>query len=193
MEPLQLDPIDYTGSYKLIGGRPSLDLVNTISWPGTEREHDWLTTPANVSDWLGAAGLNRWESDDIDVDEIHEVRLILTEVLRPLAERRHPAPAAIERLNHLLAESFGRRQVDPHDLTWTWQAPRRAVCVLDPVILDAADVVTRGRKRLKHCPSCHWLFEDQTRNGGRRWCDMADCGSRSKARNYYHRQKGAET
>lgn len=37
--------------------------------------------------------------------------------------------------------------------------------------------------RLKACPGpdCAWVFRDTTRNGSRRWCDMAGCGNRAKA------------
>jgi predicted RNA-binding Zn ribbon-like protein len=72
-----------------------------------------------------------------------------------------------------------------------WKPPEDAVQALAPVVLDAADLVSSDRERLRFCPACDWLFEDQTRNGQRRWCDMADCGSRDKARRYYQRtQKG---
>lgn len=37
--------------------------------------------------------------------------------------------------------------------------------------------------RFKACPGpgCGWVFRDVTRNGSRRWCDMAGCGNRAKA------------
>ena len=38
---------------------------------------------------------------------------------------------------------------------------------------------------------CGWLFLDDSRGKRRRWCDMNDCGSRAKARQYYARHKGA--
>jgi predicted RNA-binding Zn ribbon-like protein len=37
---------------------------------------------------------------------------------------------------------------------------------------------------------CGWLFLDDSRGKRRRWCDMNDCGSRAKARQYYARHKG---
>lgn len=40
--------------------------------------------------------------------------------------------------------------------------------------------------RLKACPleagGCGWLFLDLSRNGSRRWCSMADCGTVAKSR-----------
>jgi predicted RNA-binding Zn ribbon-like protein len=39
-----------------------------------------------------------------------------------------------------------------------------------------------GWVRLKACPGpdCGWVFHDRSRNGSRRWCDMAECGNRAK-------------
>jgi predicted RNA-binding Zn ribbon-like protein len=52
----------------------------------------------------------------------------------------------------------------------------------------AAEVASaQDRSRLGHCPACEWVFLVETRNGKRRWCDMADCGSRAKSRRYYAR------
>jgi predicted RNA-binding Zn ribbon-like protein len=184
-----LDPAGYSGTYKLIGGRPSLDLVNTISWPDMEREHDWLATSDNVAVWLDAVGLEAIGVGENDLPAVHEVRGVLTDMLRSLADKSQPTRAAGDRFNRLLTRTLGRRLVDPVDLSWTWEPARHAAEALDPVVLDAAELIVGSRDRLKHCPSCLWLFEDQTRNGRRRWCDMSDCGSRAKARSYYHRHK----
>ena len=32
--------------------------------------------------------------------------------------------------------------------------------------------------------ACRWVFEDTSRAGRRRWCDMASCGNRAKVRRY---------
>jgi predicted RNA-binding Zn ribbon-like protein len=189
VEPLPLDPAGYPGTYKLIGGRLSLDLVNTISWPDMERQHDWLANSDNVAVWLDAVGLEAVRVDENDLPAVHEVRGVLTDMLRSLANKSPPTRAAGERFNRLLSQTLGRRLIDPVELKWIWKPIRHAAEALDPVVLDAADVIVGSHDRLKHCPSCRWLFEDQTRNGRRRWCDMSDCGSRAKARSYYHRHK----
>jgi predicted RNA-binding Zn ribbon-like protein len=48
---------------------------------------------------------------------------------------------------------------------------------------------------LKTCPlaegGCGWLFLDRSRNGSRRWCSMADCGARAKARRLTDRRRGS--
>ena len=55
-------------------------------------------------------------------------------------------------------------------------------------VLRGADLA-----RLRRCPleagGCGWLFLDQSRNGSRRWCRMADCGSLVKARRLTERRR----
>lgn len=187
MKALDLDAGGYRGTYKLIGGRPSLDLVNTVSWPGTQRAHDWLDSHANLRRWLQATGLPMLAPKHLDLATVVDLRATLADVLRPLAHGRKPPRKDIDDLNRRLRQANSKRIIDPSTLTWTWISPKHVIDVFASVLLDAADLVTQGNHdRLRHCPACDWLFEDQTRNGQRRWCDMADCGSRDKARRYYH-------
>lgn len=192
-EALSLDPLDYSGSYKLIGGRAPLDLVNTISWEGTERQHDWLSTTSNVVIWLRGVGVEPLRPAESDILKVQQLRAILRQVLQPLAHQAHPSKPAVERFNSLLVDVLTRRYIDPVDLAWTWEAPLQFLHVFDPIVYDAGQILTSAHDRLRHCPSCGWIFEDKTRNGRRRWCDMADCGSRAKARSYYHRQRSQDT
>ena len=47
--------------------------------------------------------------------------------------------------------------------------------------------------RLKLCGSstCRWAFYDRSRNHSSRWCTMASCGNRQKARRFRQRVKAA--
>jgi predicted RNA-binding Zn ribbon-like protein len=189
MDAIDLDPGAYRGTYKLVGGRPSLDLVNTISWPDTARAHDWLDSPGNIRRWLQVTGLPE-PSGEVDAAAAAGIRTLLADVLRPLAHGESPPVVAVGKLNDAIGRAGARRVIDPATLGWRWIDPVTVQDALAPVLLDAAELVTAGpRERLRYCPSCDWLFEDQTRNGQRRWCDMADCGSRDKAKRYYRRTK----
>jgi predicted RNA-binding Zn ribbon-like protein len=46
-------------------------------------------------------------------------------------------------------------------------------------------------RRLKLCgsPTCRWVFYDQSRNRSSRWCTMASCGNRQKAKRFRERAK----
>jgi predicted RNA-binding Zn ribbon-like protein len=48
--------------------------------------------------------------------------------------------------------------------------------------------------RLKICPGdhCGWAFYDHSRNRTGRWCSMAVCGGRVKARSHYRRRRARE-
>ena len=45
--------------------------------------------------------------------------------------------------------------------------------------------------RLKACPNpdCEWAFYDRSRNRSSRWCAMAECGNRAKARAFRERRR----
>jgi predicted RNA-binding Zn ribbon-like protein len=47
--------------------------------------------------------------------------------------------------------------------------------------------------RLKACrgEDCRWVYLDGSRNGSRRWCDMAACGNRAKSATFRVRHRGA--
>jgi predicted RNA-binding Zn ribbon-like protein len=55
----------------------------------------------------------------------------------------------------------------------------------------ARAIVADDRDRLRVCQNddCRWTFYDHSRAGRRKWCDMAVCGNRAKARR--HREKVA--
>lgn len=203
MDPLALDAREYRGTYKLIGGRLCLDFINTLAWPGRDREHDWFDPWTNVVDWSVATGLaedshaddlRRRYREDPDaataaLEVIRRHRHAVREFVAPLVQGERPDRPAIRVLNDLLRSTTTARQVDASTLTWRWAEPERLEDVTAPAILDAAELVVGGdHKRVGRC-TCGWLFYDQSRNRSRRWCDMADCGSRDKSLRYYHRHR----
>lgn len=204
MKPLPLDPAGYHGTYKLVGGQSSLDLVNTLAWPGTDREHDWLDPTTNLTVWASEIGLideeTRRHLDEAvhadlektgaDLAAVRRIRDVLRSALKPIAAGSKTSRQEIEQLDTLLGAVCARRRIDPITLRWSWVPPTTLEEMLAPVIWNAGEVLTGiDSKRIGRCPSCDWLFHDTTRNRSRRWCDMADCGSRNKALRYYHRSK----
>jgi predicted RNA-binding Zn ribbon-like protein len=47
--------------------------------------------------------------------------------------------------------------------------------------------------RVKACGGCRYLFLDETKNGSRRWCSMAECGTRAKMRRFVVRRSAARS
>ena len=61
-----------------------------------------------------------------------------------------------------------------------------------PAVMAAAnllDLLAEAPDRIRKCqnPACVLWFFDTTRNRTRRWCSMAVCGNRAKARRHYDR------
>jgi predicted RNA-binding Zn ribbon-like protein len=57
------------------------------------------------------------------------------------------------------------------------------------LLSDAAELAAADNlERIRVCAAidCGWLFLDTSKNGRRRWCDMADCGNREKQRRFQH-------
>jgi predicted RNA-binding Zn ribbon-like protein len=62
------------------------------------------------------------------------------------------------------------------------------------VVESAAESMVRGElARVRRCGGsrCSVVFLDSTRNGRRRWCDMAVCGNRAKAARFRARERVA--
>jgi predicted RNA-binding Zn ribbon-like protein len=120
--------------------------------------------------------------------------------LRVLAERGTSAPQvrldALAEINRVLGRSAGTRRVE---LRTDGSYARAFVPVGDafaglmiPVVESAADAMILGELgRVRRCADsrCPRVFFDRTKNGRRRWCDMATCGNRAKAARHRARRK----
>ena len=112
--------------------------------------------------------------------------------LRALAERGADAAQvrldALAEVNRVLGRSAGTRRVEARS---DGSFVRSFVPVGDafagliiPVVESAADALILGElTRVRRCADsrCTRVFYDATKNGRRRWCDMAACGNRAKA------------
>ena len=100
--------------------------------------------------------------------------------------RALPAPA-LDRVNAALPAALARLRLDRTGALWTWADGGDFDRVLWPVVRAAALLLTGpDRQYVRECAArdCAWLFLDRSRNGTRRWCDMAVCGNREKARRF---------
>ena len=101
---------------------------------------------------------------------------------------------AVGAINRVLGRSAGTRRVE---LRPDGSYSRSFVPVGDafaglmiPIVESAADAMILGELgRVRRCADsrCPRVFYDNTKNGRRRWCDMATCGNRAKAAR--HREK----
>jgi predicted RNA-binding Zn ribbon-like protein len=184
--------------FHFLGGRPSLDLVNTRGerW---RRGFERLRTPADLGRWLVEAGIVA-RAPRVDaglLDEARELREAI-DALVVAAVGGRPAPAApVALLDRWLVVAGARPQLVRHpDGTLELgersedDSPKRA---LGLVALDAARALgTAERERLRICAAddCSARFFDRSPAGRRRWCSMERCGNVAKARRHRDRRAG---
>jgi predicted RNA-binding Zn ribbon-like protein len=210
--PLVLPVAEGTEPFAFVGERLWLDFVNSDDAASDRRRAtriDALGSFDAFVRWLAEAGLldeehalamarRAQEQPTGASSALHEARR-LRSVLRGLAERGgagddRAKQAAITEINRVLGRSAGTRRVEPRG---DGGFVRNFVTVGDvfagllvPVIESAADaLVSSELARVRRCadPRCGRVFFDASRNGKRRWCEMATCGNRAKAAR--HRRK----
>lgn len=177
---------------------PALELLNsTVDVP--DRHLDvledgeglllWLTQTGLCSPEQAAALRASFTADDLNnaAAETRGFRERIRPVLaRWTAQDEGPCDDAVQGVNALLArdrrhpvlvDGPGPLRLDEvHD--WT-----DAAALLALPAAAVADLFTFGEPQLvRRCAGCSLWFYDRTKNHQRRWCSMAGCGNRAKAR-----------
>lgn len=195
------------GNLSLVGGILALDFVNTASGRGTDSPFEHLRQPGDVIDWAAHAGIIAAETAQRSYAVVTEDGEVAEKVLRHAVQLREavygvgsaiargsaPAEADLRTL-----KDFARRSIGPADLApapgggygFDFSVAPAEIALLGPVAWSALDMLAAGNfERVKQCPGddCGWLFFDNSKNNSRRWCDMATCGNRTKAKRHRHR------
>lgn len=196
----------------LVGGRPVLDFVNTVSDRSTGVPYDRIRSFDDLVEWcvrvelfgrteagrLADAAAERPADADAALERARRLREALFELFSAEVEGRTPDGAALEVVNGVLTEGLRNRRLHPDagGYCWTWsERPQRLDWMLWPLAWSAAELLTSSDvARLKQCAQddCRWIFLDLSRNRSRRWCTMEDCGNRAKARRHYRRHRTAD-
>ncbi len=194
-----------SGNYRFqfVAGNLALDFVNTVAYradPGKKK--DRLQTAEDVHRWASQAQLpdraaiNSGPLGSASLRRICEIREQLFAVFHAIAGDE-PIPAeTLTRIGNALHDCNAKRclSIKGAGVRWTWRpGVRRTDYLLYPVLAAATDLLTAGSHGLvRQCEDagCGWLFLDRSNARKRRWCSMADCGNRNKARKYYRREAG---
>jgi predicted RNA-binding Zn ribbon-like protein len=192
----------------LIGGRLSLDFVNTVDTHDTLLDDKLRAYPDLVWWALRVGAMDEADADPLfaraGAEPAHAAEVFARAVaLRESLYRVFAAARAgdladdadVAVLNDALARTQGHQQVAKTEdgFAWGWAEGAELERVLWPVVRDAAELLVSGDlRRVGRCcgDNCDWLYLDTSRNRSRRWCDMQVCGNRAKARRHYHRAKG---
>jgi hypothetical protein len=159
-----------------------LDLVNTTPVvDGTQRDN--LADAETGRQWLAAHG--QPPTDD-EWRAIVDARSALQDVIRGNAA---PAPLA----RYIDGVSY-RAALIGDGVTWTPDLPEgRSAAARAVLAWDALRVSSPGRLRACANPECRLFLIDHSKPNSARWCSMALCGNRMKARRHYQRTRDAQT
>lgn len=184
-----------------LGDHPALDFINSIAAPARETIELIGDGPGYLR-WLHLAGLiTASERQELqarfgraELDRAAAAAVALREWLRPLipawaaGDPAVPGEHALARLNAALAADGRHAEISRRDGTLTvtdrraWASPR---ALLAPPAQAAAELLANGdRSLVRNCegPTCTLWFYDRTKAHQRRWCTMAVCGNRAKAK-----------
>ena len=190
------------GSFSFLADRLWLDFVNTEADAPRSPGGDVLRSFDTFVGWLEAA-------EALDAERAQGMRRRAREqpagasaalvdarrvraALRALAEWGTSAERvrteALTEINRILGRSAGmrriERQADGGFARSFVPVGDAFAALMIPIVDSAADALVRAElPRVRRCadPRCNRVFFDTTRNGARRWCDMATCGNRAKA------------
>ncbi len=202
-----LNPGGYGGTYKIIGGHLCFDFANTISWRDTNSPHEWLDSLENLLIWTQLVGVfdevqaKKLESEVLKMsggvrdylNKLVEIRELLNGIFMSVIDGKSPTKKDLKKFNQYVSNAYTKNIIVEKELTFQLEVSEKldlASKLIDKIVLSAVEVLTKVKlPRIKKCFSCHWLYEDVSRNNSRRWCVMEDCGNRHKVNQFNKRRK----
>lgn len=185
-----------------LGGRPSLDFVNTM------RERWWrnvetLVTPEDLVAWLECAellapGAGQRASMAL-LSRARELRGCIDAGLVAATRSATIDPAALRTIDAWLPAAVTYERLAPGPDGTPVLAPASPADPVEHAIglvaLDAARLLgtpeQRARARICASDTCSARFYDRSPTGGRLWCSMRACGNVAKARRHRERVRGS--
>jgi len=193
--------------FKLAGGHPALDFINTVhDWTATEAR-DYLSEFSDAIRFGETTGLLtradvsrlRYRTPRLELKRLRELRGLLRRIFQMRLAGGMPSGEDLKRLAADLSESArATRLMATPDRRSAQFLLRREVnaelageALLRLRIVEAgvALLVSDAMPRVKSCPACGWFFLDLSKNRSRRWCSMDTCGAIAKSRRYYQKLK----
>jgi predicted RNA-binding Zn ribbon-like protein len=156
----------------VLNSTPVVDGVPTDDFADTARARAWLAT-------VGGLGT------EAELRHVREVRQALQAVVRGEQPPDVLAPA-LQGAACIPAMMDGQ-------ITWTLSVPpERELAVQAVLTWDA--LAKRGPGRLRPCANdeCRLFLIDRSKANTARWCSMAVCGNRMKARRHYQRARNTQ-
>lgn len=194
-----------------VGGHACLDFVNTAGGATKSRNIERLGDYRAAVRWARIAGLIttseerklRALADAHPQQAADQLAILRAEredsyaVLLAIAAEQVPHEREIARIGSYIKDAVAiARLAMPRSKPCAWIVPATITglgVIRHRIALTMAEILTgEDRLNIRECEACSWLFLDRSPTKRRRWCSMAACGNRAKARRHYQRQPGAQ-
>ena len=189
----------------LDGGTLAFHFINTVYAWRKENLHEYLTGYSDILTWctkvkalsanfirdLRKKSLSHPSAAENAYRHFLESRHILYKFFSAVAGNE-PNTQRVS-FNRLLTQSiihYGWVEKNEH-YEYSLLGTTDLLLPLWAIMQDAHRVMAENSNngRIKECGHCGWIFLDTTRNGQRRWCNPATCGSVEKLKKYYEKNK----
>ncbi|WP_221567943.1 CGNR zinc finger domain-containing protein [Alkalihalobacillus sp. TS-13] len=208
MADLNKDKDVYT--HDLIGERLCLDFANTVSWHDSKQSQEWLTSYEKLVNWCLHADILKKQQSLLLLKKAEErpseakkvlqqaieLRESIFQIFSSISNEKRPTSKDLSILNSALVNAYKMMRIVPEENKFSLDFLNREETLdgmLPPIVQSTVNILISEKElsRVKKCEGdpCGWLFLDTSRNRSRRWCSMADCGNRAKARRFYHNKK----
>jgi predicted RNA-binding Zn ribbon-like protein len=199
---------EFLRRYPPLGGDPALDFANTVAWRLRPRPEEGLPDYPALLRWarlaglidaadaavLAARALAEPEVATAALDRARALREAIDRAFAAVAVGEAPSSADLERVSAVAAEGAGRARLRAEGGGFAWGWRGEDATALDRPAWEVSWkavrlLLSRERALVRRCggEGCGWLFVDRSRNGRRRWCDMATCGNRARVKAHYRR------
>ena len=184
-----------------------LDFINTLELDGTEGvPEDHIPTLDAAVGWFATRSLAHEPALRAQAEagqaaflaRVGSARHAFREIWDSTVEGRSADPSAVDLVNDAL------RRVAPPELRPTLAGIvvghrheasdplGEAIARLAQALVEAIAEGDTSRFRICANDACRWVFEDTSRGGRRRWCDMQSCGNRAKVRRFRSRRRAED-
>lgn len=204
---------------ELLGGRLCLDFANTVDRSARGgRRHEYLAAYPDLVAWGRRSGVLTVEESRLLLEEARDrpgeaaaifrraltLRDAVQAVFHAVAAGQDPPIRELRTVEEEFREALAHSRIARDEDGFGWvsrEEPGGLGKMLWPVARSAHELLTSSTPsefgRVRRCPGdgglCGWLFFDASKNGTRRWCSMAGCGSRAKMRRLYRRKRDTES
>jgi len=188
------------------------NFINTVyAWRG-ENLNEYLKTYQDVIDWCAKVDLmDKGQLSGLSKEatcypekakkallRIKKVRATLYQLVSAIASAEEERYAILlKQVNPLIAQAMNKFQIVYENKVFVLSLIQNLEDLESPLWLVLRSMqemlLNVDLKRIKECPTCGWVFLDETKNGVRKWCSPIECGTKDKMLRYQQKKRAAQS